>query len=222
MMSGLTHEQKRRIEENRRKALERRAARQNQPAHQQQSLSNTFSSRNIPPNQSYGQFNQQIDLSSCVRHAISGANVAATPMTRMPNQQADIRMLKPLVQTNKTNTVPYSALGPNIAPRPANPPITIFNMHNKASKGASFYGNNEEKKRPISQSNNNNGFGGRSKNQSPSVDKLFDVPPSRQVLGGAKAKCILISRTRFEVEAGFNKQLIDLFKTMKTKSYGEF
>lgn len=37
-----------------------------------------------------------------------------------------------------------------------------------------------------------------------------------------KGQCILISRDRFEVKVGYSQPLIELFKRMKTKMYGEF
>lgn len=36
-----------------------------------------------------------------------------------------------------------------------------------------------------------------------------------------KAECVIISRERFEVKAGYSAPLIELFKTMNTKLYGE-
>ena len=37
-----------------------------------------------------------------------------------------------------------------------------------------------------------------------------------------KGSCVLISRDRFEVDVGFSAPLVQLFKTMETKLYGEF
>lgn len=45
-------------------------------------------------------------------------------------------------------------------------------------------------------------------------------PPQSTLGGGTTAKCLLISRKRFEVSAGYYPPIVDLFKSMTTKKYG--
>lgn len=197
-MSALTEEQKRRIEENKRKALAKRA----------QKLSPVKSSGDIQK--------QQIEenrLKALALRAEKPSKVSEPSQAHYSKPQTDSRSL--INQINKTSNAvvtgknTFSNNGPgNSSFKTSTTGDTHNNKRNGVSSGSSY------KTQTVN---------GAESNVAKIAESIATSGPSQSTLGGGTtAKCLLISRERFEVTSGYFPPLVDLFKTMATKKYGTY
>eukprot|EP00105_Crassostrea_gigas_P013540 XP_011429890.2 PREDICTED: SWI/SNF-related matrix-associated actin-dependent regulator of chromatin subfamily A-like protein 1 isoform X1 [Crassostrea gigas] len=203
-MSALTEEQKRRIEENKRKALAKRA----------QKLSPVKSSGDIQK--------QQIEenrLKALALRAEKPSKVSEPSQAHYSKPQTDSRSL--INQINKTSNAvvtgknTFSNNGPgNSSFKTSTTGDTHNNKRNGVSSGSSYKTQTLNKPAPQQSVN------GAESNVAKIAESIATSGPSQSTLGGGTtAKCLLISRERFEVTSGYFPPLVDLFKTMATKKY---
>lgn len=206
-MSALTEEQKRRIEENKRKALAKRA----------QKLSPVKSSGDIQK--------QQIEenrLKALALRAEKPSKVSEPSQAHYSKPQTDSRSL--INQINKTSNavvtgkITFSNNGPgNSSFKTSTTGDTHNNKRNGVSSGSSYKTQTLNKPAPQQSVN------GAESNVAKIAESIATSGPSQSTLGGGTtAKCLLISRERFEVTSGYFPPLVDLFKTMATKKYGTY
>ena len=247
-MSGLSEEQRRRAEENRRKALERITARrkaEQQQQHQQRQVQCNKplqQNRTVPQSAyacaaSFSRLNPTPTASALQCYNGSGDTLRQTSPA-----------LKPLGPPNPQSTGTYQSH--NIKTSVVNNPHQVFsqpsNTYNDAtskvtlnapktvpSSCSSFYSGSSLAgvkalphsygKTNVSRGQNASAVGQPWLNvHTKAVRQASTVRPTEvPACGGVKGTCVLISRNRFEVRVGYSTSLIDLFKSMETKHYGE-
>lgn len=208
-MSALTEEQKRRIEENKKKALAKRA----------QKLS--------PVKSSCEEQKRQIEenrLKALALRAEKPTKVSEPSQAHYSKPQTDSRGL--INQINKTsnatvagkNTFSNNGTGPsNSSFKASTTGDSNNNKRNGVSSGSSYKTQTLNKPAPQQPVN------GAESRVAKIAESIATSGPSQSTLGGGTtAKCLLISRERFEVTSGYFPPLVDLFKTMETKKYGMY
>lgn len=206
-MSALTEEQKRRIEENKRKALAKRA----------QKLSPVKSSGDVQKRQI-----EESRLKALALRAEKPSKLSEPSQAHYSKPQTDGRGL--INQINKTSNAivagknTFSNDGPsNSSFKACTTGDTNKNKRNGVSSGSSYKTQTMTKPAPQQSVN------GAESRVAKIAESIATSGPSQTTLGGGTtAKCLLISRERFEVTSGYFPPLVDLFKTMATKKYGTY
>lgn len=206
-MSALTEEQKRRIEENKRKALAKRA----------QKLSPVKSSGDVQKRQI-----EESRLKALALRAEKPSKLSEPSQAHYSKPQTDGRGL--INQINKTSNAivtgknTFSNNGPgNSSFKASTTGDTNNNRRNGVSSAASY--KTQTLNKPALQQSVN----GAESRLAKIAESIATSGPSQTTLGGGTtAKCLLISRERFEVTSGYFPPLVDLFKTMATKKYGTY
>lgn len=206
-MSSLTEEQKRRIEENKKKALAKRA----------QKLSPVKSSCEVQKRQI-----EENRLKALALRAEKPSKVSEPSQAHYSKPQTDSRGL--INQINKTSNAivagknTFSNNGPSNSSFKANTTgDTNNNKRSGVSSGSSY--KTQTLNKPATQQSLN----GAESHVAKIAESIATSGPSQSTLGGGTmAKCLLISRERFEVTSGYFPPLVDLFKTMATKKYGMY
>lgn len=203
-MSALTEEQKRRIEENKRKALAKRA----------QKLSPVKSSGDVQKRQI-----EESRLKALALRAEKPSKLSEPSQAHYSKPQTDSRGL--INQINKTSNAivagknTFSNNGPgNSSFKTSTTGDTNNNKRSGVSSGSSYKTQTLNKPAPQQSVN-------RAESRVAKIaESIATSGPSQSTLGGGTtAKCLLISRERFEVTSGYFPPLVDLFKTMATKKY---
>ena len=201
-MSSLTEEQRKRIEDNKRKALAKRAQKRSPET------GNDTTRQRIEENRQKAlalrtckQSPQKID-----KFNESGSSVKTQNIVRGTSSNEVTSKVQSSSTQGLINKPSNNVSGPT-SNRISN---NTKNTWNNAKDSGTFY---KSVTRPVT------------KDAESHIEKIADsvatVGPSQSSLGGgATAKCLLISRERFEVTCGYYPPLIDLFKTMTTKKYG--
>ncbi|TNN03096.1 hypothetical protein fugu_000125 [Takifugu bimaculatus] len=204
MSNQLTAEQTRKIEENRRKALERRAQRLGQIASSNNQTSGSFSSTPEPP---------KANLNTCTLIRVTSNSGSAPKLLGLPFKQ-DSAGLKPNAsqsnssrETKKTNPFPQADRGAPalssggnlvVKPRTPVPPCT-----NSVGGAGSFY--KQANKCPVV--------------QLPSSSSNFSAVPAKKPAISVRGKCLPHTEGRFRVEVGYHAELIAVFKSIPSKNY---
>uniref|UniRef100_A0A3P9IRJ4 SWI/SNF-related matrix-associated actin-dependent regulator of chromatin subfamily A-like protein 1 n=1 Tax=Oryzias latipes TaxID=8090 RepID=A0A3P9IRJ4_ORYLA len=211
MSNQLTAEQQRKIEENRRKALERRAER----------LGQTVSSTKQPPaGSSTGPGHAQAKKPSAPLHPAGPDDHSGAPA---PKHFASSFQK---VQQNFSNQISSSGGQGNFGSSKqiqVPGPVSQTNQHAKNVLPAGGQLNANTTKSPSCSSG---GAVGSFYNQ---VSKPAQVPPAKftpstsapmkKSAVSVRGKCVLHSENRFRVEVGYHAELIAVFKSMPSKNY---
>ncbi|XP_062603453.1 LOW QUALITY PROTEIN: SWI/SNF-related matrix-associated actin-dependent regulator of chromatin subfamily A-like protein 1 [Saccostrea cucullata] len=237
-MSSLTEEQKRRIEENKRKALAKRAEKrspvkcgiQNQKQrieeNRQRALALRAEKHSPVKDCQFKSVNNSTgnERNGTTSQMTSSSSTFYNQQTCAPNsvkQRLADSYKDPVALGQNKNTV-KSGIPCNSYSRSNNTGDSNNNKTNASNTGLAnkfkTQGNQSKFNKPVSQGSS----------QDASEEKLAKITEciassggSTQTTlgGGTTAKCLLISRERFEVTAGYYPPLIDLFKTIATKKY---
>ena len=237
---GLTEEQRRRIEENRRKALEKRAALVSQ--RQQQNAPTRTSSAT---DRADGKFasNRTVASSRGERGLFSSDNDKSSVPHRQPFLQSGDKSNSNLHASNSHKKPP--SVGPDLNSQNTSAGSTAFASRTSNASGSlnsfqstisKFYRPQHASSSPIRKF--------ETKNTSPSSSsmstKTTDTSTSASNRAGpsksnaanhfknfkgtsekpVKGNCVLISRQRFAVVVPYQAQLIGIFKTIPSRSYG--
>lgn len=202
-MSALTEEQKRRIEENKRKALAKRA----------QKLSPVKSSGDVQKRQI-----EESRLKALALRAEKPSKLSEPSQAHYSKPQTDSRGL--INQINKTSNAIVAGKKTFSNDAPSNSSFkasTTGETNNNKRNGTSY--KTQTLNKPAPQQSVNVAESRVAK----IAESIATSGPSQSTLGGGTtAKCLLISRERFEVTSGYFPPLVDLFKTMATKKYGTY
>ena len=214
-MASLSDEQKRRMEENRRKAQALRAAKQKQVD------SNGNSSNGIVRNTSSCQGHQnttsgQFNSASNPARTFSGGT--APQRQSGPSSFNSTRPTAPpssssggshgsFYSTNKS--VPSSTKS---GPRPPNPnpnfPVQSSNQNAPSSSS-------------LTAAQQRQGLHTSSQALQKIMGSPSKIAPTRKAVR-VSGKCVLRSRSRFEVQVNYHAGAVEVFKTMDTKMYGKY
>lgn len=228
---GLTEEQKRRIEENKKKAIAKRA--KNQSPIKQVTVSTSW---NKP--QTLGQYVKPGSVVNPPGGSAHSSNQQGKTTPVWPTklyQKPSSTVVPPTSSVHNSNqegkTTPTwpSKLNQNFSNQNSNAAVTLHitkdeNSFNK-SKGTSnwlskSFGQSQGSKQFSSQGQGSTFKGKEQYNATQVANKL--ASSGNNFIGSnkpVKGNCILISRERFEVDAKFSSPLVELCKTMKTKMY---
>ncbi|XP_042877338.1 SWI/SNF-related matrix-associated actin-dependent regulator of chromatin subfamily A-like protein 1 [Penaeus japonicus] len=194
-MSGLTQEQLKRIEENRKKALARRAA----------SLAAAGkSSNNQPTKPSNFQPSSSSSSSAATQPYSRQANPTVVPWKPGGQQNANQKSGPP-GQNSQAISNQTSVPGKSASNfyKPNQTTINNNTQYGKSNATGSSFKGTQEQKMP----------GNISK-------QTGDAPGAKPVFGkNVNGTFRLMSRERFMVEVGYHQQMIEIFKTMPTKKY---
>ena len=242
---GLTEEQRRRIEDNRRKALEKRAALVSQ--RQQQNAPTRTSSATDRVDGKFA-LNRTVASSRGERGLFSADNDKSSVPHRQPFLQSGDKSSSNLPSVNhasNSHKKPPSSVGPNLNSQDTSAGSTAFasrtsntssSLNSFQSTISKFYRPQHASSSPITKF--------ETKNTSPSISsmptKTTDTSTSASNRAGpsksnaanhfknfkgtsekpVKGNCVLISRQRFAVVVPYQAQLIGIFKTIPSRSYG--
>jgi hypothetical protein len=228
MSGNLTNEQRRKIEENRRKALEKRAARLNQPKQPDTTL--RLTENVVKTNKSTGSFSMQSvarQANTKEQNETGSGNVGFGGTRPFPGQGSNSSN-KSQIQTTETTSnnnehETLEAKTTNIQDfvskftRPSSSK-TSFTKNDKSFGVDTFFSTNskttlESKPQQTSQLSTNN----KDKVCGASVAPALGTTKDTKI---TKGTCILISKKRFAVKVGYHAQLIGLFRTIPSHSYG--
>ncbi|XP_033761887.1 SWI/SNF-related matrix-associated actin-dependent regulator of chromatin subfamily A-like protein 1 [Pecten maximus] len=221
---GLTEEQKRRIEENKRKALAKRA--QNQSPHKQTPVSTSWNKPKtsgqyvnssgvvVPPGGCFQSSNQQGKVTPTwptkLYQKPSSTVVPPAGSVQNSNQQGKTTPSWPTTKLNQNSSTVISHVAKN---------------ENGIEKGkgtsnwlSKSFGQSHANKQFSSQGN---AFKGKEQFSATDVAKKLAMSGSNFMGSNksVKGNCVLISRDRFEVDAKFSAPLVEVFKSMNSKLY---
>ncbi|XP_068602328.1 SWI/SNF-related matrix-associated actin-dependent regulator of chromatin subfamily A-like protein 1 [Brachionichthys hirsutus] len=209
MSHQLTVEQQRKIEENRRKALERRAQRRGQNAGNNNQASAGSSSTSVqaqPPRQGWGSDPAPLD-----HHRETPGPLPApfTKDSRSPGNQ--IHLSAPARQVGITDPLrrvssPALSSGGSFGATLTHPKM---NLTSNCSGGAvgSFYKqtNNKPSQSPAA--------------QLPSKSSILNAVPAKKPAISVRGECVSHAEDRFRVEVSYHAGLIAVFKSIPSKNY---
>lgn len=197
--SSLTDEQRRRIEENRRKALEKRAARLNE-GKSSSALATRISQ--IPNTRTFPQ--KPLSSSKTSVHTGNGhpSNFSSNASSSSTSKGPD---------TNKTMKDFVSQFS-----RPTSTSNT-FNKNKPLGVDKLFQSNNNKPAQTFQQKN----ISGYSSSNVDCTDNVqLKAGPSKGPIKVVKGTCVLLNKKRFVVKVPFHGPLIGLFKTIPSRNYG--
>ncbi|KAJ3591822.1 hypothetical protein NHX12_006954 [Muraenolepis orangiensis] len=227
MSSKLTLEQQRKIEENRKRALEIRARKLG--ASPQTSCRSLEVSSRTPPTQKLSAFTPPVQKLSSFTPPIQKVSPITPPIQKVSPITPPTQKVSPITPPiQKVLPVPGVTTSTISVPQPlqhqspfkkdsltsvqsvsGNPPENKPSVSAGSSSGVvgSFY-------KPVAKSNH-------SPQALPSVNtsSLNAGPPSRQPPVSLRGKCVSHSKDRFRVESGYHAELIAVFKTIQSKNY---
>nr|XP_054767877.1 SWI/SNF-related matrix-associated actin-dependent regulator of chromatin subfamily A-like protein 1 [Lytechinus pictus] len=227
---GLTEEQKRRIEENKRKALEKRAQRANQQASSIPATLTTSSNKLWRPScltskpingdrsdmtskqRSYEQSATSVTTNnSCIQ-----SNAMSIPQSPQPNQHEQplkpYQVQQPVAATGTTQkTITQFYGNANSSGVKSTSSSKTVNVSKPAHQGQS----------KVNLWSNGDRGGGRGSGGTPSWSSSNALKPSGSFTGGSSltGHCVLLSRSRFVADIGYHSKLIEIFKAIPSKSY---
>ena len=241
IMSGLSEEQRRRMEENRQKALARRAAKlspQKQPA-----VPNSNTRPYVPPVASSVPQPKLTSTQALIEEKRQKAlALRASKMSPQKKPPSTSGPPETIAQTNNDNTArPPQPLSTGYPDSLCNNKQSSSSTFQNASSSSSFYSKNTSKPtvpnptltKPTTSAMNSLFTSTKSSSVSnnPSKPGLYtseqaaqmasNSPPKKKVANPMTGTCVLISRERFEVQVGYHGGLIQMFKSLETKQYGE-
>ncbi|OWF39059.1 SWI/SNF-related matrix-associated actin-dependent regulator of chromatin subfamily A-like protein 1 [Mizuhopecten yessoensis] len=222
---GLTEEQKRRIEENKRKALAKRAKNQS-PIKQPQAST----SWNKP--QTSGQYTKSGGIVGPPVGSIQGSNQQGKTTQSWPTkpyQKPSSTVVPP--GSNTRSLIEQGKITPTWPTKlNQNSSATAIQNATKNQNGIGIgnsnwlsksFGRTHENKSILSEGNKFKGQG--QFNATEVANKVATSYNSGNIFLGknkpVKGCCVLISRERFEVDVGFSAPLVEVFKSMNTKLY---
>ncbi|CAG2256009.1 HARP [Mytilus edulis] len=230
---GLTAEQKRKIEENRQKALAKRAQKTS-PNKSEYGVNNNRTSGNIQKTVNFPPSTNKTSVTSTSKPEIiyQGRPLTRHPTIRIALAIKLINIVRILFsnqnvvssssQNSSTGTYrPYTGTSGGTSnnassSNSSNKPFCGTSAGNNAS-GSGLYKPPSSTTSHVTDSKPTQNFTGTLPSQEKTGDK------QRNIFGAGvkpiKGQCILISRERFEVKVGYSPPLIELFKKMKTKMY---
>ncbi|GLD52027.1 SWI/SNF-related matrix-associated actin-dependent regulator of chromatin subfamily A-like protein 1 [Lates japonicus] len=232
MSNQLTAEQQRKIEENRRKALEKRAQRLRQAVSTNKQTSAGLSSTSVqiqPPKQSVAPY-----LAALPSHRDASSSVSAPKLLVPPprketqsfssqnqgpkHQQSSgggnqinqstlcnsrqIQVIDPLPQTSQHVSSTVLSSGGSIGVKAAQPKPTLTSSSSGGAVG-SFY--RQATNKPVA--------------SLPSNPSTLSAVPAKKAAISARGKCVLHMEDRFRVEVGYHAELIAVFKSIPSKTY---
>ncbi|XP_072179290.1 SWI/SNF-related matrix-associated actin-dependent regulator of chromatin subfamily A-like protein 1 [Diadema setosum] len=214
---GLTEDQKRRMEENRKRAMEKRAARLAQQQSGNQN-SKTNSSRLWRPScisNSFASDSASKDASTnAIKPSDSGRPTHAQSVSTSASAPTAGNIGQAGVQSRSASqnglACPSSSGGQPYGQRS----ITQFYSSTGSKSGTTkSVANNAANSR---NSGWNKGRGGSSVNQRGQGTNTVVKPGGTP---GTSGTCVLVSRSRFMVDIGYHAKLIEIFKSLSSKSY---
>ncbi|XP_038124099.1 SWI/SNF-related matrix-associated actin-dependent regulator of chromatin subfamily A-like protein 1 [Cyprinodon tularosa] len=206
MSKQLTAEQQRKIEENRRKALERRAQRQQPPAGVsgaplQADLSNQRENYRNPnfslPTRVGPSSKIESQISSNQTHLPISCQINQNTLNNPPRQ-----INGPASWTSQQLNSPGSTAGGIVGIKPVQG-ISVTS----GSTSASFYKSSSKPGVQVSTA------------QPPSSSTLSAPLPAKKAAISVRGKCVPHAENRFKVEVGYNAELIAVFKSIPSKTY---
>ena len=194
-MSGLTDVQQKRIEESKKKALALRDARQ---AQQKQNV------KILQPHLQRHHANITSSSHNVQHHPINHTNSPASSLSHtstevLPFGAKFCATPKTATSGNSVSFYKDSTSGSVLKPKSRTSSRPLKSAYSVSAT---------EKALPWKQSKEKAG---------PDCSQTYGTNPGR-----LKGKCVLISRTRFEVNIGYSSTLIEVFKSMNTKHYGKY
>lgn len=239
MSNQLTAEQQRKIEENRRKALERRAQRLGQTINNNKQTPVLFSSTSVQVQPSKHSFAS--DPATVTRHRETLSSAPA-PKRFVPPFRKDSQSLNNYNQDPKhqqlpgtsnqinQNTLYNSAPKRQIQLIDPLPQAANQNVISPVSSSGGSIGVKPAHPTPNPTSNSSGGaFGSFYKQTSkpaqnpvaqlPSNSSTLNAVPAKKPAISVRGKCVAHTEGRFRVEVGYHAELIAVFKSIPTKSY---
>ncbi|XP_033469540.2 SWI/SNF-related matrix-associated actin-dependent regulator of chromatin subfamily A-like protein 1 [Epinephelus lanceolatus] len=239
MSNQLTAEQQRKIEENRRKALERRAQRLGQTISNNKQTPVFFSSSSVQVQPSKHSFAS--DPATVTRHRETLSSAPA-PKRFVPPFRKDSQSLNNYNQDPKhqqlpgtsnqinQNTLYNSAPKRQIQLIDPLPQAANQNVISPVSSSGGSIGVKPAHPTPNPTSNSSGGaFGSFYKQTSkpaqnpvaqlPSNSSTLNAVPAKKPAISVRGKCVAHTEGRFRVEVGYHAELIAVFKSIPTKSY---
>lgn len=231
-MSGLTEEQKLRIEENKKKALarlaERRAKGQMTSAAPVQGYlqhSNRGKGDNCGDSRQVNAASVLLGKKASMGKDNSLSKVEATPLVQGRGNDPEKGVLDKTSGSCLSGSRPYAS-GSEKRPVAAVAKPDVF--YGSVSKTGQNAQNQSRSSAPVPKSGNVAGTKSYTSTDGSHVKSGLSVvnPPVHatvrpNLFNSVKGKCVLFSREHFKVEVGFHAAMVEVFKTMKTKQYGE-
>ncbi|XP_049905248.1 SWI/SNF-related matrix-associated actin-dependent regulator of chromatin subfamily A-like protein 1 [Epinephelus moara] len=239
MSNQLTAEQQRKIEENRRKALERRAQRLGQTINNNKQTPVLFSSTSVQVQPSKHSFAS--DPATVTRHR-EALSSAPAPKRFVPPFKKDSQSLNNYNQDPKhqqlsgtsnqinQNTLYNSAPKRQIQLIDPLPQAANQNVISPVSSSGGSIGVKPAHPTPNPTSNGSGGALGSFYKQTskpaqnpvaqlPSNSSTLNAVPAKKPAISVRGKCVAHTEGRFRVEVGYHAELIAVFKSIPTKSY---
>ncbi|TMS06428.1 SWI/SNF-related matrix-associated actin-dependent regulator of chromatin subfamily A-like protein 1 [Larimichthys crocea] len=230
MSNQLTAEQQRKIEENRRKALERRAQRLAQSSSSSTSVQVQPPKHNANPDTATLTHHRDIPTSAPVpkrfappfkkdsqslhnqnqdpnQERLFGCKVNQSTLCNSAASSRPIQIIDPLPQTR--NQPASSPVLSSFGVKPAHPKPDLTSTSSSSSSSSSsggavgsFYKQNTK---PVA--------------QLPPNSSTLNAVPAKKPAISARGKCVAHAEGRFRVEVGYHVELIAVFKSIPSKSY---
>ena len=206
--TSLSEEQKRRIAENRAKALARRAETNERNVTHNSNESKPGPKKDVPPARnkntlvfSFYSNKQDATAGNEKLNKKAGPGWVGVPVSQVENtSNGSDNAKKNTENIQSKNSYPLSVS--------RNIPIRSSVQHNNGF-GQKTNVRPSSSKRPV----------GMAANSAHTVGFSAQIPPSKG--SGIPGSCVLVSREQFEVVVGFFAPLVEIFKQMKTKVYGK-
>ncbi|XP_072253268.1 SWI/SNF-related matrix-associated actin-dependent regulator of chromatin subfamily A-like protein 1 isoform X1 [Leuresthes tenuis] len=235
MSNQLTAEQQRKIEENRRKALERRAQRLGQTVSCSKQPSTVFKGPSEQAQLHKQGVSQDHAVTSHQRETLASAQKKFVPPFRKESQSSSNQIQQPnhqvlsgtsnqIIQstlTNSASTRQRQVIGPL--------PQTNHHLNSTDSYGASVGVKSAKSNANITSSSSGGTVSSFYKQASkstevpaaqlPSNTTTLNAAPAKKPAISVRGKCVPHTENRFRVEVGYHAELIAVFKSIPTRNY---
>ncbi|XP_034742421.1 SWI/SNF-related matrix-associated actin-dependent regulator of chromatin subfamily A-like protein 1 isoform X4 [Etheostoma cragini] len=235
MSTQLTAEQQRKIEENRRRALERRAQRLGQTISSDTQTSSGLSSRSsVPKTLQPSKQSVASDPATLAQHTASAPKLFVPPFKKDspslnnykqgPKQQQlsatsnqiyqsnyastrQIKVIDPLPHTrNQHVSSPVVSSGGSCGvPQPVHPKPNLTSNSSGGAVGPFYKQTSKPVQSPVA--------------QLPSNSSSLNAVPAKKPVISVRGKCAAHTEGRFRVEVGYHTELIAVFKSIPSKNY---
>uniref|UniRef100_A0A8C4NSY5 SWI/SNF-related matrix-associated actin-dependent regulator of chromatin subfamily A-like protein 1 n=1 Tax=Dicentrarchus labrax TaxID=13489 RepID=A0A8C4NSY5_DICLA len=214
MSNQLTAEQQRKIEENRRRALERRAQRLGQSTSSSKQTPGGFSSTSVQVQPSKQSFTAD---PATLGHHRETPSSASAPKLFVPPFKKDSQSFYNLKQGPKhqqlsgignqinQSTLPVLSSGGSAGVKPTHPRPNITSSSSGGAVGSFYKHTNKPAQSPVA--------------QQPSNSSTSSALPAKKPAISVRGKCVPHAEDRFRVEVGYHAELIAVFKSIPSKNY---
>uniref|UniRef100_A0A8P4G4K2 SWI/SNF-related matrix-associated actin-dependent regulator of chromatin subfamily A-like protein 1 n=1 Tax=Dicentrarchus labrax TaxID=13489 RepID=A0A8P4G4K2_DICLA len=195
MSNQLTAEQQRKIEENRRRALERRAQRLGQSTSSSKQTPGGFSSTSVQVQPSKQSFTA--DPATLGHHRETPSSASAPKLF--------VQSISNYLTKSQHVSSPVLSSGGSAGVKPTHPRPNITSSSSGGAVGSFYKHTNKPAQSPVA--------------QQPSNSSTSSALPAKKPAISVRGKCVPHAEDRFRVEVGYHAELIAVFKSIPSKNY---